>query len=297
MQHLRRWIFATRLETTLLALTSVGLGSALAAFSGHFNGYVGTLAALTASLLQVICNLANDYGDFVQGADLMNKVKAPSAVQSGMVTLTQVEKILQWLVGAVLVCGTVLLYLAKLSRMGIVTFGLLGGLAVIASVTYTMGARPYGYRGWGDVSVLLFFGFLGVGGTFYLHTQQLHPVWILPAMSYGSLVVGVLNVNNLRDMSSDAQAGKRTVPVRIGRRAALWYHGFLLALSMVTVLCFLYLHVSTSWPYACLCVMPWLFWHGVEVCRCQPDHLTAQLQRLVRVILVFVTLLSMGLVL
>ncbi len=297
MHNIKKWMIATRLETITLALSSIGLGSALAAFTGIFDWRVGVLAALIASLLQITCNLANDYGDLVHGADPINKAKLPSAIQTGLVTLKQVKRALQWLVVIILGLGAALLYWAVLSPVALGFFIVLGVLAVIASITYTMGNKPYGYQGWGDVAVFFFFGFVGVGSTFYLHTQQLNSIWLLPAMSCGSLVVGVLNVNNLRDLSADAQVGKNTIPVRIGRKAAVHYHWGILTVSIVAVLAFLLRYVHTFWPYACLCTVPLLLRHGMAISRQDPAQLTEQVQGLVLIALVFVALLSVGLIL
>jgi 1,4-dihydroxy-2-naphthoate polyprenyltransferase len=297
MYFLKRWIVVTRLETIMLSLASVGLGSALAAFSGAFYWRIGLLAAMTASLLQIICNLANDYGDLVHGADPANKVKIPSAIQSGLVTLAQVRRVLPWLVGAAAACGILLLHVARLSWMSVAVFAVMGTLAIIAALTYTLGKRPYGYRGWGDVAVFVFFGLIGVGGTFYLHTQQLSSIWLWPAIGCGSLAVGVLNVNNIRDLSADAQVGKNTIPVRVGRKVARYYHWCLITVSIVAVLVFLLCHVDAPLPYTCLCVVPFLLRHGMAVSYRRPDQLTEQLQHLVLIIIVFVTLLSTSLVL
>lgn len=286
-----------RLETIPLALSSVVLGSALAVFSGRFSWFVGFFAALTASLLQIICNLANDYGDLVHGADPINKVKPPSAIQTGLVTLAQVRQVLPWLVVATAGCGILLLYVAGLSWMDVAAFATLGIFTIIAAITYTLGKRPYGYQGWGDLAVFIFFGLVGVGGTFYLHTQYLSSLWLWPAVSLGSLTVGVLNINNIRDLSTDAQVGKNTIPVRIGRKAALHYHWCLIIVSIVAVLVFLLCYVHTPWPYACLCIAPLLLRHGMAVSRQGPAQRTKQLQDLVFIMLVFVVLLSVGLIL
>jgi len=295
---LKKWVVATRLETTVLACASVGLGSALAAYAGTFRLWVGLWAALTASLLQVVCNLANDYGDFVQGADLLNTAKVPSAIQTALVTREEVRLAVQWLVVPTLGCGLMLLHEAKLPVLVLALFLLVGFLAVVAAITYTVGQRPYGYRGWGDVAVMLFFGLVGVGGTFYLHTQQLSSLWLGPALSHGCLVVGVLNVNNIRDIVPDAQAGKCTIPVRIGRIAALYYHWALLGCSMLAMLVFLRYHAPTApWLYLCTSLGPCLWQHGRAVCSSTPAQLTQQLQLLVLLDLLLVGLLSVGLLL
>ena len=297
MNTVKKWAIATRLATITLALTSVGLGSALAAFRGAFAGRVGVWAALTAALLQSLCNLANDYGELVHGADLINDVKRPSALQTGLVTLAQVRWALQWLVGATIGCGILLLYAARLSLAGMGVFMLLGALAVIAAITYTIGSKPYGYQGWGDVAVFTFFGLVGVGGTFYLHTQQLSSSWLLPAISHGSLVVGVLNVNNLRDRTFDVQVGKQTIPVRIGKSAAVAYHWSLLWVSLATTVAFLWLYTNTFWPCLCLTVFPLLIKNGIAVSSKQAAHLNRQLQNLVLLIVLWAALLAVGLVL
>ena len=246
MRFLKKWIMVTRLETIVLALVSTGLGSTLAAFVDNFSWSVGILVALTASLLQIVCNLANDYGDFVHGTDLVNTVKLPSAIQTDLVSLAQVKRTLRWLVGAVMGCGVLLLYMAKLSWVNMAFFAILGVLSIFAAITYTLGRRPYGYQGWGDIAVFIFFGLVGVGGTFYLHTQQMSSIWFFPAVSCGSLTVGVLNINNIRDLRADAQVGKNTLPVRIGRKAALCYHWCLIMVSVGATLAFLQCYAKTS---------------------------------------------------
>lgn len=297
MNNIHRWVIATRLETVVLSVASVSLGSALASFAGTFDGCIGLLAALVAALLQVVCNLANDYGDLVHGADPINNVKPPSALQTGLVTFKQVKRALQWLVVSVVGLGALLLYRAALAPVALGFFVVLGVLAVIASITYTMAHKPYGYQGWGDMAVFVFFGLVGVGGTFYLHTQQANIVWLLPAMSYGSLVAGVLNVNNIRDLIADAQAGKKTIPVRFGRKAALYYHWCLITVSVVSVLSFLLCYGRTPWSYTCLCIVPLLIRHCAAVGRKSPSQLTEQLQGLVVTTVVFVLMLSVGLIL
>ncbi|MEM9416865.1 MAG: 1,4-dihydroxy-2-naphthoate octaprenyltransferase [Bacteroidota bacterium] len=286
MNTIKKWILATRLETGTLAITSVALGSALAAFVGAFNKHVALLAALTAALLQLVCNLANDYGDWVRGADPINDIKLPSAIQTGLVTLEQAKRALWVLTILALASGVSLLYVAQLSLTELGSFLLLGVLALVAAITYTMGHRPYGYDGWGDVAVFVFFGLVGVGGTFYLHTKQLSTFWLLPAISHGSLVVGVLNINNLRDIAPDAQAGKRTLAVQWGQKSIIRYHWLLLIISLGAALAFWGIHAQTRWPYGVLLVSAYLLsQHGLAVSRAVSEQLNQQLQHLVLLIM------------
>lgn len=291
MNAIKKWTLATRLETSTLAITSVAIGSALAAFVGEFNGHVVLLASLTAALLQLVCNLANDYGDWVRGADPLNDIKLPSAIQTGLVTLGQVRRALWVLTILTLGSGLCLLYVSNLSMAELGGFMLLGVLALVAAITYTMGHRPYGYRGWGDVAVFVFFGLVGVGGTFYLHTHQLSPLWLLPAISHGSLVVGVLNINNLRDIIPDAQAGKKTLAVQWGRKATVRYHWFLLSISLGAALVFWGMYAQALWPYGVLLVNAYLLGrHGLAVSRATPEKLNQQLQNLVGLIMLLTCL-------
>ena len=294
--RISKWAIATRVETTSLAVASVGLGSALAAWHGLFHWRIGFLSVLTAVFLQIICNLANDYGDFVRGADPINKAKPPSALQTNLVTLKEVKRAIQWLLIPTIGVGGALLYCSGIASVTLLFFILLGGLCVVAAITYTLGDQPYGYQGWGDVAVFTFFGLVGVGGTFYLHTQQLSTVWLLPATSCGLLAVAVLNVNNIRDIVADAKVGKKTIPVRIGKNAALGYHWCLLVGSLVAVVVFLALYTHTPCSYGCICMAPLLLRHGIAVGRTEATQLSAQLQQLVFIIIGFIGLLSAGLV-
>ncbi|MEL6606704.1 MAG: 1,4-dihydroxy-2-naphthoate octaprenyltransferase [Bacteroidota bacterium] len=292
MNTIKKWALATRLETGTLAITSVVMGSALAAFSGVFEWRIALLAASTAALLQLVCNLANDYGDWVRGADPINDMKLPSAIQTNLVTLEQVRRALWVLTILTLVSGLFLLYTAQLSWGELGNFLLLGALALIAAITYTMGHRPYGYRGWGDIAVFVFFGLVGVGGTFYLHTRQLSTFWVLPAISHGSLVVGVLNINNLRDIIPDAQAGKKTLAVQWGRKAIVRYHWFLLIISLAAALLFwVMLDLAFLACVAFLIISAYLLGcHGLVVSRATPEQLNKQLESLVGLIMLLTCL-------
>ena len=120
----------------------------------------------------------------------------------------------------------------------ILFFFALGLLSILAAIAYTVGKKPYGYIGLGDFSVLIFFGFVGVMGSYYLFTQQISWKEILPALSCGLFSIGVLNVNNIRDIESDAKAGKFSIPVRIGRINAIRYHWFLLLAGLASALAY-----------------------------------------------------------
>lgn len=286
-----------RLPSVLLALASIVMGTSLAIWEGVWNIWISLLAALTATMLQIIANLANDYGDFLRGANVEEYVHPNEAGKAGFVSPRQLRIAIVWLVLFTLGTGLALLQVAGLSGLPFILLALLGVIAIIAAITYTIGRSPYGYAGWGDVSVLFFFGLLGVLGTVYLHTQQWRWTYILPALSCGCWAVAVLNVNNIRDMKLDAQVGKKTLVVRMGKRAALYYQWVLLVTGVVMAVVFTTRHYHSPWQWLFVGAVPSLIQNGVMTVRLAPTQLGTELQRLVLVQLLFVLLFSIGLVL
>lgn len=234
---MKKWLEAARLRTLPLALASIGMGSFLAAARGNFRWDVFLLCALTTILLQVLSNLANDYGDAVNGADGSDRVGPMRSVQSGAISKKSMLSAVVLFSILSLVSGVFLLYVA-FGGFGIAFWYFIGlGLvAILAAVFYTAGRNPYGYAGFGDLSVLLFFGFMAVMGSSYLFEKEWVVVQLLPALSVGLFSVGVLNVNNIRDIASDRKAGKMSIPVRIGREKAVRYHVFLIVLGLLSAL-------------------------------------------------------------
>jgi len=295
---LKNWLVAFRLRTLPLALSCIGMGSFLAAFWGQMDWAVLWLSLLTTLLLQVLSNLANDYGDSTHGADHAARLGPKRTVQEGLITPAQMKR-------AMLICallsfasGIALLYAAfdGLLNLGFVIFLLMGLLAIGAAIKYTAGRNPYGYAGLGDVSVLIFFGLLGVMGVFYLHTQQLEAgVW-LPALSCGLFATGVLNVNNIRDIQSDQVAGKRSIPVRIGRKAAVAYHWVLLGSGFVAAVVFVALHYHSPWQWLFMLTLPLFLKNGLAVQKkLVPSQLDPYLKQLALSTMLFVVTFGVGL--
>ena len=225
----KAWIKAARLRTLPLALSCIAMGGFLAAVYDRFSWAVMILSLLTTIFLQVLSNLANDYGDSVSGVDSKSRQGPDRAVQSGLISLAQMKKAVILFACISLVSGLSLILVAFQDSWWQALVLLVIGLAAIyAAITYTAGSSPYGYIGLGDISVFLFFGLVGVMGSFFLHTGFLLTEIALPAASCGLFAVAVLNVNNIRDIESDKVAGKRSIPVRLGREKAVIYHWFLL---------------------------------------------------------------------
>lgn len=293
---MKAWISAFRLRTLPLALASIGMGAFLAAADGVFRWSVFGLCALTTILLQILSNLANDYGDSVHGADSDERTGPQRAVQSGAISQQAMKKAL-YLFGLLSFISGIGLLLVSFETLGeafwvFIGFGI---LAIAAAITYTAGWRPYGYAGLGDLSVLIFFGGMAVLGSYYLFDQQLHIDLVLPALSTGLLSVGVLNVNNIRDIDSDKKAGKFSIPVRIGRSNAIIYHYFLLFAALACALVFVLLNYREPQQYLFLLSLP-LFIKNAFAVRNNTSSATLDpyLKQLALSTLLFVLLFGVG---
>ena len=238
---MNNWIKAFRLRTLPLAFSCIIMGSGLAYADGGFNLTVFGLALITTLFLQILSNLANDYGDFVKGTDNEERIGPDRTMQSGLITKSEMVKIM-WVIALFCsVFGVWLIYEGTigldLKKAGL--FAILGLSAMGAAVKYTMGKNPYGYVGLGDIFVFLFFGLLGVLGSYFLHTHTLNWDLLLPASSIGLFTTAVLNINNMRDCETDKKSGKNTLVVKIGIEKAKDYHralifgGILLAITFV----------------------------------------------------------------
>jgi 1,4-dihydroxy-2-naphthoate polyprenyltransferase len=262
----RAWISALRLRTLPLALASIGMGSFLAAADHVFKINVLVWASLTTIFLQILSNLANDYGDSVNGADSEYRVGPDRAVQSGLISVSEIKSGILFFVFLSLVSGIILLSvtvgLGSTLFYWFLGFGL---LSIAAAYTYTAGDRPYGYAGFGDLMVLIFFGLLGVGGSYFLYSQEVNYVIILPSISMGALATGVLNINNIRDIDADTKAGKNTIPVRFGHHNAIVYHWVLIFIAIITAAIYIFLQGINIYNSIWLLGLPLLLMNGYKV--------------------------------
>ncbi|QMU30339.1 1,4-dihydroxy-2-naphthoate polyprenyltransferase [Adhaeribacter radiodurans] len=293
----KAWVSAFRLRTLPLALSSIGMGSFLAAVQGNFNWVVVLLCALTTVLLQVLSNLANDYGDSQHGADSQHREGPLRAVQAGSITAAEMKKGMYVTAFLSLLSGILLLYIA-FGAHGLylfLTFLALGLVCIWAAVSYTAGGNPYGYAGFGDLAVFIFFGLVGVLGTFFLQTQTFLPGMLLPAASLGFFSTGVLNINNIRDIRSDELAGKRSIPVRLGPKRARIYHCLLLSGGFLCAIIYVLQHYQSAWQFLFLLTVPLFFWNGSRVYQLQqPSQLDPYLKQMALSTMLFVLLFGIG---
>ncbi|CAN5429654.1 1,4-dihydroxy-2-naphthoate polyprenyltransferase [soil metagenome] len=293
---IKLWLSAFRLRTLPLALSTIFMGSFLAANVFAFRWSVFALAVTTTLFLQILSNLANDYGDTQHGADSEGRVGPMRAVQSGAISLKDMRTAMGILAVLALTSGVALLMVAFTDWVNILLFLGLGLAAIAAAVKYTAGKNPYGYRGMGDVFVFIFFGLIGTAGTYFLYTSHLEPLIFLPAISMGCLSTGVLNLNNLRDHINDKKAGKITMVVRLGFEEAKRYHRVLIITAFVAALLFTYAHYQSMWQLAFLLSGPIFLTHLREVAQNQePALLDPQLKVLALSTLLFSLLFGFGL--
>jgi 1,4-dihydroxy-2-naphthoate octaprenyltransferase len=247
VEMIKVWIGAARLRTLPLAIAVSATGNFFAAYSTHFQWNIVFLSILTTLLLQVLSNFANDLGDSIHGADHAEREGPKRAVQSGALSKAQMANAVKVFVVLSLVAGCTLIWISfhQSWEKVLPIFGI-GLAAIAAAYLYTNGSKPYGYQALGDISVFVFFGLVAVMGTQYLHTGIWHLQALLPAISMGCWSTAVLNINNMRDIDSDQQAGKETIPIILGLKNAKNYHFMLVVTGMATWFAFGFVHSDMS---------------------------------------------------
>ncbi|TFH23187.1 MAG: 1,4-dihydroxy-2-naphthoate polyprenyltransferase [Bacteroidia bacterium] len=294
------WLKAFRLRTLPLAIAATTLGSLLGYAEHRFRLGVFIFGTLTTLFLQILSNLANDYGDARKGTDNENRIGPLRVTQSGLVSQRQI----QWMIGVFvllsLVSGSLLIWsgLRGGNMLLYSLFFLLGFSSIYAAIKYTIGKRPYGYVGFGDIMVFIYFGILGVAGTYFLHTQSFHLTILLPASSVGLFSAGVLNLNNLRDHANDALNGKNTLVVRMGVPWAKIYHVVLLLTALVLAVIYTILHFESYYQLIFLLPVPLLISDvKTVITNTVPVELNRELKRLAVATLLFSLSFGLGLVL
>ena len=282
MARISTWLKAARPRTLLLSFSGVLLGGILAAHSKFYYPAPIAFAALTAILLQVLSNLANDYGDFKKGTDGAKRVGPQREMQSGTITEKEMKRGLVVTVILCLFSGGLLLLTAMLAHGSwrvVLPFAALGIGAILAAMFYTLGKRPYGYRGLGDLFCFLFFGWAAVAGTYYLATPQFDFSVSLPATAMGLLSNAVLNINNMRDYENDKASDKNSLVVKIGPKRAFVYHCLLIGGAFLCLSLYLILHHAAWYGYLFLLVSPLFVNDLTAIHKTRPEQLDPFLPR------------------
>ena len=297
MTKTEAWITALRLRTLPLSVSGVITGSLIALSKSIFDWKVFFLALATTLLLQILSNLANDYGDNQNGADNPGRIGPERMVQSGAISAKEMKRMIVLFTTMASISGVSLLLISHLTMFSASFFVLLmlGIFAIWAALTYTIGNNAYGYSGWGDLSVFLFFGLLSVVGTYSLYAGEISIDIFLPAISIGALSVGVLNINNMRDHENDKAAGKNTVVVKIGVSKAKYYHMALLATALITALLYMFVNHIYYLGYLFVFILVPLTKHLLRVFRFQnPSSFDKELKKLALITILFSLAFGIG---
>ena len=242
------WIKAARLRTLPLSMSGIILGSFIARWriseqGGTWDWKIFALAILVTLLYQILSNFANDYGDGIKGTDQLRHDGAEKrAVASGRITANQMRNAVILFSVLSLIATLALLYLAFFQENLMQEFYVFVGLGIaciVAAIGYTVGKKPYGYLGLGDIFVFIFFGLVSVCGSYFLFTKTFDWDMLLPATAVGMLSAAVLNLNNMRDIVSDELSGKKTLALRLGFKNAMIYEVILLQLPLIIMLIFM----------------------------------------------------------
>lgn len=297
--RIREYVSAMRLRTLPLSLSGVSLGAMLAAADYYVNWHVVLFLLITASCLQILSNVCNELGDYRRGVLSAHEREATAALRDGKISEKGLEILMRIMLAASVVSGLTMIRLTygRLFLLESFILMIFGYLAIRAAMNYTLGRNPYGYRGFGDIYVFVFFGFLAVWGAYYVCSHTFGTLMILlPAATVGFFSMGVLNVNNLRDMDTD-RGNRVTVALKLGEKGARIYQTALIAAGWITMLVYVNFRIFDIWHYLFLLTLPLFVWHLTIVWKSQGKELDKALPVLVLGTLAFAMLAGLGFIL
>lgn len=255
---LKASIKSMRLRTLPLSLSGVILGVTLAADKTDVIPWTAALIFLTTVCLQILSNLSNELGDTLSGTDSADRQGPKYALGSGDMTIGDIKKLILMFIGLCVISGLAMIQVSfgSLFQTESICLEALGAAAIVGAMKYTLGKNPYGYRGLGDVFVFIFFGLVSVLGGYYVAARELPPlIMLLPASAIGCFSVGVLNVNNIRDMKTDA-VNRVTVAIKLGMKGARIYQTILVTLGWALILVFCAVYDFAPGHYIFLITLP-----------------------------------------
>ena len=294
--QIRSILKSMRLRTLPLSLSGIILGVFLAAADYRIQASTVVFLILTTVCLQILSNLSNELGDTLHGVDTDERQGIHYSIQDGEMTVSQMKGLIGCFAGLSCVFGLLMIHAAfgsLLAPLSLV-FICLGAAAIWAAMHYTLGKNPYGYRGLGDLFVFLFFGIVTVCGGYFLCAREIPtPLLLLPASAIGCFSVAVLNVNNIRDMKTDA-ATRTTVAIRLGPKRARIYQTFLICCGWACMTAFCLLRFFSPWHYLYVLTLPLFAKHLHGVWTRQDRALDPMLPLLVISTFLFALLAGFG---
>ncbi|KAF0111386.1 MAG: 1 4-dihydroxy-2-naphthoate octaprenyltransferase [Chloroflexi bacterium] len=287
--YLRRWLIAIRPRTLPAAGSPVLIGLSIAWTEGMFRLLPAVVILLCAILLQILANLVNDVADYQKGTDTSARLGPTRVTQSGLLSPRQV-----WIGAGVIALLAIAggIYLAWLGGWPVI---IIGGLAMLAAVIYTVGPFALADYGLGDLFALFFFGLVTVAGTVYILMGRLTPLSWMGGLGAGALVTAILIVNNVRDIESDRMAGRRNIPVVWGRAAGEREYTIMLALAYVVIFIILGLGWANAWILLPLLSLPRAYQLRQQMRKLQPGPGFNQLlAHTAQLVLIYCVLFSAG---
>ncbi len=286
MHALRIWTLATRPKTLILSVSPVLIGTTLAVTEQRFQFALFLFTLLTALGIQITANLANDYFDFLKGADTSTRKGPLRVMQAGLVSIDAMKAAMALVALGTAACGC---YLIWVGGWCIATLLL---LSLLLAFLYTAGPYPIAYLGLGELFVLPFFGPIATGATYYLQTGSFSGTAFVLGLSPGALSTAVLIINNMRDVEEDRVADKKTLPVRFGKTFGMYEYAACLALCLLTPLFFVFSH-----PFAALYLFT--FFPALKTYRLlcdnrDPHELNALFGKTGQLLLLFTLLFCIG---
>ncbi len=292
----RTWVLAARPKTLIASVSPVVIGSVMAFDAGFFDPLVLLFTLLTTLGIQVGTNFANDYFDFLKGADTSSRKGPLRITQAGLVSLSLMKRAIIITFALTTLFGLYLIVKGGfvIVKGGFVIASLLS-LSLLLGIIYTAGPYPIAYVGLGEFFVFLFFGPIAVAGTYYLQTLACSGSALLAGIAPGALSSAILIVNNIRDIEEDRIAKKKTLPVRLGLQFGRWEYASMLMIAVTSLVLF-----HQSHPFclvAALTALPACFLILNIFQIKEPTHYNSLLQKTARLLLLFTLLFSLGWVL
>lgn len=299
MKKLKACVTAMRLRTLPLSIAGVSLGLMLAASDYIVRPWVAFFTLLTTVFLQILSNVSNELGDYLSGTDRLQDRQGPSYTLSEGLLKEKDFKVMIWVYVLLCIAGGLCMIwftFGTFFSLGALIVALLGVVAISGAMKYTLGRNPYGYRGLGDLYVFIFFGIVAVLGSYFVAAHEIRTwILVLPAAAMGCFSTAVLNVNNIRDMESDALT-RKTIPVRIGEKKAKIYHTALIAGGWIFMTAFVSLRMFDLWHYLYVVTLPLFIIHLAGVWKHSGKALDPQLPQLVISSFIFALLGGLGFV-
>ena len=289
------WLQAARLRTLPLSLSGIIVGNGLAYGIDQFSLVILFLSFATTIAFQVLSNFANDYGDGVKGTDNESRIGPARVLQQGLLTREELKRGIQICAVVSLLFAFALIYVAfgTSDLLFSLIFILLGIVSVVAAIKYTVGTNAYGYRALGDLFVFLFFGGVSVLGSYFLQAQEFQIDLLLPATALGWLSVGVLNLNNMRDIHTDKEVNKITMAVLLGASLSKAYHAFLLIGAVLTCIFYVKMDIRPVYLFM-IAVLPMMIHLKRVLSYTDPKEFDPELKRLALCTFLFSILFAIG---